>query len=224
MSWTLRVVGILVILMGSLSAASNVFPKAAGMAELLQDARKGGISSVHVIYLSPMEAQARWGDGFMRSKEYTYRFDSLPEGRDSAEAFSRVLRGHFRDDGVDLVLDARDPLVGLGGVSLVVPVLYWRFIEVIWLKWMVLAAFVVGVGVMVTRKEGRAPSVGYWLAATCIGSGMLAYFWSEPHSLRRVDGSRGCNFGISGWGVFFRSVCWFGIALLAAFLVVSLRG
>ncbi|MEU6875306.1 hypothetical protein ACIODX_32380 [Streptomyces sp. NPDC088190] len=222
-NWMVRVVGILVILMGAVSAAAAVFPEKSGMADFLSDARGGRMSSVHVMYVSPVEARARWGDGFVGSKEYTYRFESLPEGRDSGEAFGRVLRERLEGEGADLVFDDKDPLAGLGGLSTLIPLLYWRFIEVAWLKWAVMAVFAAGLGAMVTRKMERTPSAGYWLAAACVGSGVLAYFWTEPHSLRQPSGSRVCNSVISGWGVFVRSVCWFGMALLVVLSVMSLR-
>ena len=218
-----RAVGILVILAGFASAASAVFPKESGMAELLHDAREGRLSSVHIIYLSPMEAQARWGDGIMQSKEYTYQFSALPEGRDSAEALRRILQERLEGDGAGPAFDGRDPLAGLGGLSLMVPVLYWRFIEAEWLKWAVLAVFAAGVGAMITRKAGRAPETGYWLVAACTGFGMPAYFWTEPRPLWRFRGSGGRIPKVAGSDVSLRTICWLGITLLMVIVAMPLR-
>lgn len=220
----LRLFLILLVLAGVLSAASNVFPKASGPAELLHDVRDGQVSSVHVVYRSPEEVQVRWATGYLGEKAYLHRSSSLPsEARSSSDAYVKILRQQLGGHAGAVEFDTRDPLAGLGGVSLVVPVLYWRFIAVAWLKWATLAAFAVCVVSMVSRERTRAPSPGQWLSASLLlGSGVFAHLWSEPRSMRRSpaqeDSSR-----MTGWGVLLRSVTWFGIAALVATAALTLR-
>lgn len=224
-SRALRLSAMLLVLAGVLSGASNVFPKDSGPAELLHDVREARVSSVHVIYLSPSEVQVRWTTGYLGERAYVHRFSSLPEARSSSEAYVEVLRQRLGTYAEEVDFDMRDPLGRLGGVSLVVPVLYWRFIAVAWLKWATLAVLAVCVVAMVGRKRTHAPSPGHWLSASLLlGSGFLAYLWSEPYSLRRAPAeNRARPTRIAGWGVPLRSVIWLVITVLAAAAVLALR-
>ncbi|MEU2999138.1 hypothetical protein [Streptomyces sp. NPDC006995] len=215
----------LLVLAGVLSGASNVFPADSGPAELLHDVREERVSSVHVIYLSPSEVQVRWTTGYLGEKAYLHRFSSLPEARSSSDAYVEVLRQRLGAYAGEVNFDMRDPLARLGGVSLVVPVLYWRFITVAWLKWATLAVLAVCVVAMVGRQGTRAPSPGHWLSASLLlGSGFLAYLWSEPFSLHRAPEGNGARpTRIAGWGVPLRSVIWLVITVLAAAVVLTLR-
>ncbi|MET8879917.1 hypothetical protein [Streptomyces rubiginosohelvolus] len=215
----------LLVMAGALSGASNVFPKDSGPAELLHDVGEKRVSSVHVIYLSPAEVQVRWTTGYVGEKAYVHRFSSLPEARSSSDAYVEILRQRLGTHAGEVDVDMRDPLAGLGGVSLVVPVLYWRFIAVGWLKWATLAVLAVCVVAMVGRKRTRAPSPGHWLSASLLlGSGFLAYLWSEPFSLRRAPAENGARpTRIAGWGVLLRSVSWLVVAALIAAAVLALR-
>ncbi|MFJ6014674.1 hypothetical protein [Streptomyces sp. NPDC092952] len=226
MSWAGRVaraLGILVFLAGAVSAASAVLPQRAGMAELLRDVRSGRTSSIHLVDVSLGEGRARWGDGFLESKTYTFRLDALP-GEDDEDAFERMLRERLGDGAPkDLTFDSKDPLAPVGGLSALVPLLYWRVIEAAWLKWASLAVFAASVTAMLTREMRRTPSAGYWLIAAFIGPGTPAHLWTEPHSLRRPDAVAGRDSRISGWGVVLRSACCSGAVLLAVWSALSLR-
>ncbi|MFD7067245.1 hypothetical protein ACFV97_08405 [Streptomyces sp. NPDC059913] len=218
-----RALGILVFLAGAASAASAVLPPRAGMAELLSDARSGRTSSIHLVDVSLGEGQARWGDGFLGSKTYTFRPDTLP-GEDAEDAFQRMVRERLGDEAPkDLTFDDKDPLAALGGLSTLVPLLYWRVIEAAWLKWASLAVFAASVTAMLTREMRRTPSAGYWLISAFIGPGTPAYLWTEPHSLRPPVAHVGRDSAISGWGVVLRSACWSGAVLLAVWSALSLR-
>ncbi|MFE7465974.1 hypothetical protein ACFU6R_17960 [Streptomyces sp. NPDC057499] len=223
MHWTVRAVGILVFLMGAVSAASAVLPARAGMAELLSDARAGRMTSVHLVQVSPVEVRVRWGDGFLESKAYTYRFESLP-GTDPENAFGHILRERLgAQTAARLTFDRTDPLAPMGGLSTLVPLLYWRVIEAAWLKWASLAVFAAGVTAMLTREMKRTPSAGYWLVSAFVGPGVPACLWTEPHSLRHPVGSVGRDSAISGWGVVVRSACWAVAILAATWAALSLR-
>ncbi|MEV8454390.1 hypothetical protein AB0467_16865 [Streptomyces sp. NPDC052095] len=218
-----RVLGILVFLAGVVSAASAVLPQRAGMAQLLGDVRSGRTSSIHLVDVSLGEGRARWGDGFLESKTCMFRLDALP-GEADEDAFERMLRERLGNEAPeDLTFDGKDPLAPLGGLSTLVPLLYWRVIEAAWLKWASLAVFAASVTAMLTREMKRTPSAGYWLISAFIGPGTPAYLWTEPDSLRRTDGSEGRGSGISGRGVVLRSACWSGVVLLTVWSALSLR-
>ncbi|MEU3881078.1 MULTISPECIES: hypothetical protein [Streptomyces] len=224
-SRVLRLSALLLVLAGVLSGASNIFPQDSDPTELLHDVRYEQVSSVHVIYLSPFEVQVRWTDGYLGEKAYIHRFSSLPEARSSSDAYVDILRQRLGTHAGAVDFDMRDPLARLGGLSLVMPVLYWRFIAVAWLKWATLAVLAACVIDMVRRTSIRAPNPGYWLSASfLLGSGFLAYLWSEPFSLRRApaeDGGRSVR--MAGWGVALRSLAWLVAVPLVAAAVLTLR-
>ncbi|SCG06936.1 hypothetical protein GA0115255_1220120 [Streptomyces sp. Ncost-T6T-2b] len=224
-SRALRLSAMLLVLAGVLSGAANIFPKDSGPTELLHDIREERVSSVHVIYLSPSEVQVRWTTGYLGEKAYVHRFSSLPEARSSSDAYVDILRQRLGTRAGAVDFDMRDPLAGLGGVSLVVPVLYWRFIAVAWLKWATLAVLAACVVAMVGRRTTRAPSPGHWLSASLlVGSGFLAHLWSEPFSLRRAPAKNGgLPPRMGGWGVALRSLTWLVVTGLVAAAVLTLR-
>ncbi len=213
------------ILLGCLAAASNVFPRGADMSELLSDLRSGRATAMHVVYVSPMEVRARWSVGLLGDKELTYHSAETPGSPDAQEEFTDLIRLRLgtADEGVSL--DSADPLSSLGGLSILVPILYWRFIALAWLKWAVLLAFLIVLTDICMRGSLRAVSAGYWLAAcVLLGSGVPAYLWSEPSSLRRESGTGvAAVAGISGWGVVVRTLGWFGGVALLGVAVLALR-
>ncbi|MFE6770390.1 hypothetical protein ACFVFD_15630 [Streptomyces fimicarius] len=105
------------------------------------------------------------------------------------------------------------------------PVLYWRFIAVAWLKWAALAVLAVCVVAMVGRRTAHAPSQGHWLSASLLlGSGFLAHLWSEPCSLRRAPAKDGdLHPRMAGWGVALRSLTWLVVTGLVAAAILTLR-
>ncbi|WP_330239974.1 hypothetical protein [Streptomyces sp. NBC_00525] len=218
--WTVRAVALVVLCLGCLSAMSAVCPRGVGMDELREDVRGGRVDVVHVVYVSPAEVQARWSVGLLGDKAVTYRFEELGGGVE--EEFIALARTELGPAGEGVAFDDVDPLAGLGGLSVLAPVLYWRFIEPGLLQWAVLAAFL---GVLVDacfRGSLRSVNAGYWLVACVLtGSGAQAYLWSEPASPRH-PGNPAAATRISGLGVAARTLLWSGATLLGGWAV--LRG
>ncbi|MGW5276263.1 hypothetical protein ACWEQP_27690 [Streptomyces sp. NPDC004044] len=221
-----RGLALLVFLLGVFGVMACLFPQKSGMTELRRDVKGKQTSVIHVVYVSPMEVQARWSAGFTGDKEFRYRFDELPGGEGGEAAFTEVVRSRLAADGATADFDQRDPSAIMGGLSLVVPILYWRLLAPAWLAWTVLAVFVLALLDIVTRKSLRAPSAGYWLVACVVlGAGLPAYLWSEPAPLwRSTRGPAGKpEPGITGWGVAGRSLCWFTMIVLIGAAGLALR-
>lgn len=214
----LRISTILVLLLGFLAAMSSVFPQEVGMSELSRDFSNGRATSMHVVYVSPTEVRARWSTGLLGEKELSHRFDGLGDEQD----FADLVRSSLGTPGKEISFDSVDPLARLGGLSVAIPVLYWRLIEPTWLKWAVLAAFLAVLADICLRHSLRAVSAGYWLGlGVLLGMGVLAYLWSEPSSLLRRDGTGVGR--ISGGGVIVRTLSWSGATALLTLAILALR-
>ncbi|CAL9419851.1 hypothetical protein [Streptomyces sp. NPDC050585] len=218
---SLRSLALLLLLAAVVDLLSNLVPRQAPLRDLLDDVRAGRTSVVHVFYTAPDAVGVRWTTGFADDKELTHRFETLPAGEGGEAAFEALVRKELAGNGggVPVAFDREDPLEGLGGLSALVPVLYWRFISTAWLAWAVLLAGATILVDIVVRARLRAPSAGYWLTACLVfGAGFPAYLWSEPAALWRptADGR------IGGGGVVGRTALWAaGVVALAVTMAAT---
>lgn len=213
-----RASAMLVLLLGFLASFSSVFPQEVSISELSRDFQHGRATSMHVIYVSPKEVRAQWSTGLLGEKEHRHQFDGLG----SEQEFVDLVRASLDNTGKRVSFDSADPLSRLGGLSMFIPILYWRLIEPMWLKWVVLATFLAVIADICVRRALRAVSAGYWLGvAVLLGVGALAYLWSEPSSLLRKDGVHVGR--ISGGGVVGRTLGWAGGFALLALAVLAVR-
>lgn len=213
-----RACALLLLLAAAVDLLSNLVPRQAPLRELLDDVRAGRTSVVHVFYAAPDAVGVRWTTGFAGDRQFTHRFATLPGGEGGETEFEKLLRDEL--EGTPVTFDRRDPLERLGGLSALVPVLYWRFISTAWLAWAVLAAGAAVLVEIVVRARLRAPSAGYWLTACLVfGVGFPAYLWSEPAGLWRptADGR------ITGGGVVGRTALWAVGFVALAMTVVAVR-
>ncbi|WP_406169038.1 hypothetical protein [Streptomyces sp. NBC_00996] len=181
----LRLLAILVLVLGTASGLSHLLPARVGVTELSRDANPGGSLVVHVHQTDLLEVRATWSTGFLGDKEIVHHFDELPLAPGGVAAFEESVRHTLRADGKSVTFAGDDPLAGLGGLSMFVPVLYWRFIPEAWLRWSVVLCGLAVLGSIALRRKRRA-GAGQWYAACLLaGSGFLAYLWCEPSPLWR---------------------------------------
>ncbi|MER7106705.1 hypothetical protein [Streptomyces sp. NPDC000229] len=178
-----RVVVLMVLLTGMLSGMSHLLPAQVGVSDLVRDAGRDGSPVVHVRQSGLLEVRASWSTGLLGDKEITHRFTELPLRPGGVRIFEDIVRGEARARGKTVVFAEDDPLAELGGLSALVPVLYWRFIPQDWLRWSVLACGLAVLAAIAFRARPRA-NPGYWyLSCLLTGAGFLTYLWCEPRTL-----------------------------------------
>lgn len=223
----IRIIALLATVAGILAVVAVLAPGKAGVAELRRDACGGGTSAIHVLYETPSSVEVRWSTGFLAEKKLSYRFDEMPGLAGGEAEFRRVFAGELGGGCFQGVIDNKDPLEHMGGLDLLVPVMYWFAVPYAWLQWVILAAWVLLLLDMISRSRLRAPTAGYWLVASLgFGAGFAAYAWSEPYPLmrrRRNAGLASEPGTLSGWGVLGSVVSWaVGVGGLAV-AVLGLR-
>lgn len=179
----LRVVAFLVLLAGMLSGISHLLPAQVGVSDLVRDAGRDGSPVVHVRQTDLLEVRASWSTGILGDKEVNYRFDELPSPPGGVQIFEDTVSREARAQGKSVTFVEDDPLAELGGLSMFVPVLYWRFIPQDWLRWSVLVCGLAVLAAIAFREKHRA-NPGYWyLSCLVTGAGFLTYLWCEPSPL-----------------------------------------
>jgi hypothetical protein len=184
-SWTTwaRILGLVVLVAGFVDLTSALFPQRSDMPDLIADVRQGRADRVQVYYVDGAVAGARWSTGWGRRKQLTQPVPSRPSPEGTA--LTHLLRYRLGADADKVTVVREPPMRGLGGLSLFVPILYWRLIPHTVVKWAVALVCALIVAHVLWREDDlRAPNAGCWLfACVVLGVGFPAYVWSEPTPL-----------------------------------------
>lgn len=178
-----RILGLVVLVAGFVDLTSALFPQRSDMPDLIADVRQGRAARVQVYYVDSGVAGAQWSTGWGQRHQLT---QSVPFGRPpEGTAFTHLLRRRLGADADKVTFVRRRPMRGLGGLSLLVPILYWSLIPHAVVKWAVaLVCALIVTHVLWREDDLRAPNAGYWLfACLALGVGFPAYVWSEPTPL-----------------------------------------
>lgn len=222
-----RIVSLLATVAGILSVVAVLAPEKADAAELRRDACGGRTSVIRVLYETPSSVEVRWSVGFLGERRLSYSFDEMPGLVGGEAEFRRIFTDELGGGCFQGAFDSKDPLEDIGGLSLLVPVMYWFVVPYAWLRWVILVAWAVLLLDMVSRSRPRAPTAGYWLFASLgLVVGFVAYCWSEPFPLlrkRRNAGLASTPGALSGWGVVGGVASWAVVVGALAVAVLQLR-
>lgn len=222
----IRIISLLVTVAGILAVVNVLAPGKADTAELRRDACDDRTSVIHVLYETPSSVEVRWSVGFLGEKELSYTFDEMPGMVGGEAEFRRIFTEDLGGGCFQGAFDNQDPLEGIGGLSALIPVMYWFVVPYAWLQWVILAAWTLLLLDMISRPRLRAPTAGYWLVASLgLGVGFVAYCWSEPSPLmrkRRNGGLVPAPGPLSGWGVVGGVASWTVIIGALAVAVLQL--
>ncbi|MEW1660340.1 hypothetical protein [Streptomyces sp. NPDC093707] len=212
-----RAIALAVVIVGMISVMSRISPKISSLEEMERDAARHSVGMVYVRYSGSDTITASWSSGLLEDKSAEFPWHLS----DSTETVAERIRSALGHDA-RTVVEEGDPLAGLGGLSSLVPVLYFRFIPLTWLKWMVVVACVVTLVTMSAAKPRRARK-GHWLAAALLGgTGFVFYLWSEPDPLlcsrSRSEGGRNSR-QYSGFTVFAGTAGMLGLCLVGCIVL-----
>lgn len=176
-----RAAALAVLVLSFLVLVLQALPIGGSTDDLVRDVRAGRTSTVYLDAFNG-DVVAEWQVLPLVYVRHTY-VSALPGSEQGVAAFQALVRDRL-GPGHTVRFRSFDDSAGPGGLSLFAFALYPLWIQVIWLRWAVLALGAALLLVMLAGGTRRGTSGVAWLWTSVLtGFGFFAWLWMEPTPL-----------------------------------------